>query len=150
MSPSHWGPPTWIFMHTLAEKIKEDQFDIIGLQMISHIRQICFNLPCPDCAEHSKVFWSNVKIENIKNKTDLINLLYVFHNCVNKRKNYGPFKYDSLNVYKTQSVVNTFNQFARNFNTKGNMKLLTESFHRGRLLTSLKSWLMANISNFDH
>jgi hypothetical protein len=136
-------------MHTLAEKIKEDKFASIGPQIISHIRQICFNLPCPDCAEHSKSFWANVKIENIKNKIDLINLLYVFHNCVNKRKTYGPFKYDSLNIYKTQSVVTTFNQFARNFNTKGNMKLLTESFHRGRLLTSLKSWLMSNISAFD-
>jgi hypothetical protein len=61
----------------------------------------------------------------------------------------GPFKYDNLNVYKSQSVVHTFNRFAQNFNTKGNMKLLTESFHRGRLLTSLKGWLMANISAFD-
>jgi hypothetical protein len=149
MSPSNWGPPTWIFMHTLAEKIKEDQFAIIGPQIIANIMQICFNLPCPDCAEHSKVFWSNVKIENIKNKIDLINVLYVFHNCINKRKNNRPFKYDSLNVYKTQSVINTFNNFARNFTTKGNMKLIMESFHRGRLLTSLKGWLMVNIGAFD-
>jgi hypothetical protein len=149
MSPSHWGPPTWIFMHTLAEKIKEEQFSTIGPQIIANIMQICFNLPCPDCADHSKVFWSKVKISNIKSKSDLINLLYVFHNCINKRKNYGPFKYDNLNVYKSQSLVHTFNRFAQNFNTKGNMKLLTESFHRGRLLTSLKGWLMTNITNFD-
>ena len=149
MSPSNWGPPTWIFMHTLAEKIKEEQFSAIGPQIIANIMQICFNLPCPDCADHSKIFWSKVKITNIKTKSDLINLLYVFHNCINKRKTYGPFKYDNLNVYKSQSVVNTFNQFARNFNTKGNMKLLTESFHRGRLLTSLKGWLMTNITAFD-
>jgi hypothetical protein len=136
-------------MHTLAEKIKEDKFSIVGPQIIANIMQICFNLPCPDCADHSKIFWSKVKIGNIKNKSDLINLLYVFHNCINKRKTYGPFKYENLNVYKSQSLVNTFNRFAQNFNTKGNMKLLTESFHRGRLLTSLKSWLMANISNFD-
>jgi hypothetical protein len=136
-------------MHTLAEKIKEEQFSAIGPQIIANIMQICFNLPCPDCADHSKIFWSKVKITNIKTKSDLINLLYVFHNCINKRKTYGPFKYDNLNVYKSQSVVNTFNQFARNFNTKGNMKLLTESFHRGRLLTSLKGWLMTNITAFD-
>ena len=23
MSPSDWGPPTWIFLHTLAEKVKD-------------------------------------------------------------------------------------------------------------------------------
>jgi hypothetical protein len=149
MSPNQWGPPTWLFMHTLAEKVKEDQFPLIGQQLIANIMQICFNLPCPDCAEHSRTFWSKVKVGNIRNKTDLINLLYVFHNCVNKRKNYGPFKYESLAFYKSQNLVNTFNRFAQNFNTKGNMKLLTDSFHRGRLLTSLRGWLMTNIKNFE-
>ena len=149
MSPNQWGPPTWLFMHTLVEKVKEDQFPLIGQQLIANIMQICYNLPCPDCAEHSKTFWSKVKVGNIRNKTDLINLLYVFHNCVNKRKNYGPFKYESLAFYKSQNLVNTFNRFAQNFNTKGNMKLLTESFHRGRLLTSLRGWLMTNIKNFE-
>ncbi len=149
MSPSQWGPPTWMFIHTLAEKVKDDQFPKIGQQIIANIQQICYNLPCPDCADHSRIFWSKVKIGNIQSKTDLVNLLYVFHNCINKRKQLGPFKYNNLAFYKTQSVVGTFNNFAKNFNTKGNMKLLTESFHRGRLLTSLKSWLMANIQSFD-
>jgi hypothetical protein len=138
-----------MFIHTLAEKVKDDEFPKIGQQIIANIQQICYNLPCPDCADHSRIFWSKVKVGNIQNKTDLVNLLYVFHNCINKRKKLGPFKYSNLAFYKTQSVVDTFNNFARNFNTKGNMKLLTESFHRGRLLTSLKGWLMANINAFD-
>ena len=149
MSPNQWGPPTWIFMHTLAEKVKEDQFPRIGHQIIVNLIQICYNLPCPDCTEHAKEFWSKVKIGNIKSKMDLINLLFVFHNSVNKRKNLPPFRYENLAYYKTLNVANTFNQFARNFNTKGNMKLLTESFHRGRQLASLKSWIMANIGNFE-
>jgi len=149
MSPNQWGPPTWIFMHTLAEKVKEDHFHIIGPQIIANLMQICFNLPCPDCADHSREFWSKVNVRNLKSKTDLKNLLYVFHNCVNKRKNNRPLKYENLNLYSSKSLVDTFNQFARNFNTKGNMKLLTESFHRGRLLTSLKGWLIANMGHFD-
>jgi hypothetical protein len=149
MSPSHWGPPTWMFIHTLAEKVKEEEFPKIGHQIISNIQQICYNLPCPDCADHSRTFWSKVKVGNIQSKTDLINLLYVFHNCINKRKKLGPFKYENLAFYRSQNIVTTFNNFARNFNTKGNMKLLTESFHRGRLITSLKSWMMANINSFD-
>ena len=149
MSPNQWGPPTWIFMHTLAEKVKEDQFPRIGHQIIVNLIQICYNLPCPDCTEHAKEFWSKVKIGNIKSKMDLINLLFVFHNSVNKRKNLPPFRYENLAYYKTLNVANTFNQFARNFNTKGNMKLLTESFHRGRQLASLKSWIMATIGNFE-
>ena len=149
MSPNQWGPPTWIFMHTLAEKVKEEEFPRIGHQIIANIIQICYNLPCPDCAEHAKEFWSKVKIGNVKCKMDLINLLFVFHNSVNKRKKLAPFRYENLAYYKTLNVADTFNRFARNFNTKGNMKLLTESFHRGRQLAALKGWLMANIGAFD-
>ena len=149
MSPNQWGPPTWIFMHTLVEKVKEEQFPRIGHQIIVNLIQICYNLPCPDCTEHAKEFWSKVQIGNIKSKMDLINLLFVFHNSVNKRKNLPPFKYENLAYYKSLNIANTFNQFARNFNTKGNMKLLTESFHRGRQLTSLKNWIMTNIGSFE-
>ena len=39
MSPSQWGPPTWMFIHTLAEKVKEDSFAIIGNQIIVNIIQ---------------------------------------------------------------------------------------------------------------
>ena len=149
MSPSQWGPPTWMFLHTLAEKIKEESYPIIGKQLIINIMQICSFLPCPDCSEHSKTFWTNVKINNVQNKLDLINLLFVFHNTVNKRKQLLPFKYNDLEYYKSKNVVETFNNFAKNYNTKGNMNLLTESFHRSRLLTSLRQWVINNIQHFD-
>jgi len=148
MSPSQWGPPTWIFIHTLAAKIKEEQFPAIGQQVISHIIQICMFLPCPECSVHAKQFWSNVNTKNIQTKQDLVNLLFVFHNSVNKRRNVKPFKYVDLQYYNTLNLIETFNNFARNFNTNGNMKLLTESFHRNRLLQILRSWLMGNLSNF--
>jgi len=149
MSPNTWGPPTWIFLHTLAEKIKEESFPIIGPNLIMAIMQICYNLPCPDCTLHAKTFWSKVKTANIRSKTDLINLLFVFHNIVNKRKNLPPFKYVDLQYYKTRNIIETHNQFARNFNTHGNMKLLNETFHRNRMLSSFKSWFMKNLYHFN-
>ena len=91
MSPSAWGPSTWVFMHTLAAKIKDSNFPVIGSSLILLLIQISNNLPCPECAQHAKEFWSKVKTANIKNKTDLINLLFVFHNIVNKRKGIRPF-----------------------------------------------------------
>ena len=149
MSPNSWGPSTWIFMHTLAAKIKETSFPIIAPNLILVLIQICNNLPCPDCAQHSKEFWLNVKTANIKTKTDLINLLFVFHNMVNKRKKYPPFKYENMKHYESRNVIDTYNYFSRNFNTKGNMNLINESFHRNRMLASLRTWLMANIKHFD-
>ena len=65
MSPSQWGPPTWVFIHTLADKIKEDHFNVIGKPVIYNILQICNNLPCPECSDHAKQFWSKVNINNV-------------------------------------------------------------------------------------
>lgn len=149
MSPNTWGPPTWIFMHTLAEKIKDESFSVIGPNLILAIMQICYNLPCPECTQHAKEFWTNVKTANIKNKQDLINLLFVFHNSVNKRKMLYPFKYVDLQYYKNRNVIETYNAFSRNFNTKGNMKLINESFHRSRMLSSLRTWIMSNLMHFN-
>ena len=150
MSPNQWGPPTWVFFHTLAAKIKDGHFEVIGPQVIHNIIAICGLLPCPECSVHAKHFWSKVNINKVSTKEDLINLLYVFHNTVNKRKQNRPFKYVDLQYYKTLNLIETFNNFTKNFHTKGNMNLLNESFHRGRLLTSLKQWLMSNIGHFDN
>ena len=149
MSPSQWGPPTWIFIHTLVAKIKDDQFQAIGQQVISHIIQICMFLPCPECSVHAKQFWSNVNTKNIQSKQDLVNLIFVFHNSVNKRRGVRPFRYVDLQYYNTLNLIETFNNFARNFNTNGNMKLINESFHRGRLLQILRVWLMSNLQKFN-
>ena len=145
----YWGPSTWLFMHTLAAKLKESSFNVVGPHLIHVFIQICNNLPCPECSQHSKQFWSKVKTNNIKNKTDIINLLFVFHNIVNQRKNYKPFKYENLKYYETKNVIETYNTFSKNFNTRGNMNLINESFHRNMMLTSLKTWMMSNINHFD-
>ncbi len=149
MSPSYWGPSTWIFMHTLASKIKETSFPVIGPGLILVLIQICNNLPCPECTQHAKQFWHNVKTANIKTKEDLINLLFVFHNIVNKRKQLQPYKYENLSHYKTRNVVQTYNSFSKNFNTRGNMNLINESFRRNVMLASLRAWLMSNLKHFE-
>jgi len=149
MSPNQWGPPTWIFIHTLAHKIKEDSFSIISQQLIQQIQQICYNLPCPECCQHAHQFWSKVKCSNIVTKNDLTNLLFVFHNTVNKRKAYKPFRYDSLAIYKNSQLIESYNRFVKVFNTKGNMSLLIESFHRKMMLAQLRKWLMTNLHHFN-
>ena len=71
MGKSQWGPPIWNLLHTLAEKVKEDRFEVMGPQIISQIIQICHILPCPECTQHAKIFWSRTKLGTIKTKTDL-------------------------------------------------------------------------------
>jgi len=149
MSPNTWGPSTWLFMHTLAAKVKETSFPVIGRSLILLLIQICNNLPCPECAQHAKDFWAKVKTVNINSKSDLINLLFVFHNMVNKRKHNSQFKYENLAYYDTKNIVDTYNMFARNFNTRGNMNLINESFHRNMMIVGLRTWIMSNIRHFN-
>ena len=33
MSPNHWGPPTWSLFHTLIEKLKEEKYDKIYMEL---------------------------------------------------------------------------------------------------------------------
>ena len=145
----YWGPPTWIFLHTLAEKVKESSFPLINHQLIKKIIEICNNLPCPECTNHAKAFWSKVDVIKIQTKQDLINLLFMFHNIVNKRKHLHQFKYENLSKYSSLKLIQTYNDFTKKFNTNGNMNLINESFHRKLMLISLRRWLMVNISHFD-
>ena len=50
----YWGPCTWYLFHTLAEKVKDEQFLKLKNGFISIIKRICSNLPCPECAEHAQ------------------------------------------------------------------------------------------------
>ena len=150
MSPSQWGPPTWIFLHVLAEQVKPESWPIIGQPLVSIIKnEICGHLPCPECSQHAKNFWSNVVVANLRSPTDLKNLLYVFHNKVNQRKGYRQFRYNDLQYYGSRGVIESFNAFAKVFNTHGNMNLINESFHRNMALSNIRKFLMSNIQHFN-
>lgn len=148
-SPNIWGPHTWIFLHTLVSKLKEEYFNIIGKQIFFYIKRICSNLPCPECSMHSNNFFLKVPESKITSKETLINTLYVFHNLVNQRKEKPQFKYENIKQYENNNIIVCFNNFSSSFNTKGNMKLISQSFHRNLLLKNLRNWLIANIKYFE-
>jgi hypothetical protein len=147
-APSIWGPPTWTLLHTLAEKIHEDDFNKLLPQMFGLIKRICSYLPCPDCSEHATRFLAKLKPEQIATKLDFKNTIYLFHNMVNAKKRKPLFNYGNISIYQNLNIANVFNNFVSVYNTKGNMKLLTESFQRTLIIKDLKKWLMANHSSF--
>ena len=148
MSTNVWGPPTWILFHTLIAKLTDDGFNTVGLQLFNYIKRICNNLPCPDCAQHATQFLSRVNMATIKTKDDLRNTMYIFHNMVNKRKNKPMYHVNDLEKYKSNNSVEKYNNFIMHFKTKGNMKLLADSFQRKLLVNDFKKWLMTNIRFF--
>lgn len=149
MSPATWGPAIWIFLHTMAAKIKEDKYAQLAPQLFSFIQKICSNLPCPDCAAHARSFLSKIVFSRVATKVDLIRLLFIFHNTVNRRLNKQVFSIDNIDRYSKYSLVIAYNQFIGAFSTKGNMKLLADSFQRKLITRELRRWFLANIQNFE-
>jgi len=149
MLPTQWGPPIWTLFHTLLAKINETSYHSIGHQLFSFIKTICKYLPCPDCSNHATQFLNKINMNAIKSKQELINVMYVFHNIVNKRKKKPLYPSIELQKYNNNDLIQTYNNFAGVYQTTGNMKLMTDSFQRQIILNNFKKWFIGNLNHFD-
>jgi hypothetical protein len=146
-----WGEPTWFFFHTLAEKIGDEHFTIVKNDLLNFIFLISSNLPCPICSVHAMDYLKTNNFYNISTKEQLIIFLFNFHNDVNKRKNYVLYDYNNLKEkYSKAKFINIINYFLLHFknNTKSN-KMISEDFHRNRIILKLKTWINNNIKYFN-
>lgn len=148
-TPEVWGPTTWALFHTLAAHIREDAFHALGNQLFQKIVSICGALPCPQCTEDATITLRKVKPHDIDSKKKLIDTLYLFHNYVNAKKNKPLFDYSRMEpVYRERNVVNTFQHFTANYHTRGNMRMMTDSFRREAIVKDLSQWLKQNSAAF--
>lgn len=147
-TPEVWGPTTWTLFHVLIEKLQEDAYDTISPQLFQMIIRICKNLPCPECSKDASGFLGKIKMSDLKNKTDLKNAFYIFHNYVNAKKRKPLFNYSNIDVYKKPNILQTINRFIQNYHTKGNMQLINDSFQRNLVIKDFKSFIQTNILSF--
>ncbi len=150
-SKMNWGEPTWFLFHTMAEKIKDDKFDIFRVEILNLITSICNTLPCPSCATHATEYIRNININTIKTKSDLQIMLFTFHNEVNVRKGYALFNYSELSVkYSKANFINIIYNFMKFFQEKNrNVRMLANDMYKERIIRSIKLWFNANISIFN-
>jgi hypothetical protein len=146
--PEVWGPAVWTLFHTLTEKIDELAYRVVSPQLFQMIVRICRFLPCPDCASDASIFLAKIKPSDVKSKTQLKELMYLFHNRVNVKKRKKLYNYGNINIYKRANLVNVVNNFTTKYQTKGNMKLIAESFQRQFVVTEFKKWIVSNIRAF--
>jgi hypothetical protein len=138
--PEVWGPAVWTLFHTLAEKLNPDAYIQVIPSLFSIIVQICKFLPCPDCSSHASNFLAKIKLSDYKTKDEFKNMLYLFHNYVNAKKRKPLYNYANMNIYKNANLALVIKNFIAKYNTKGNMKLLTESFQRGFVIKNFTEW----------
>jgi hypothetical protein len=146
-----WGEPTWFLFHTLSVKIKDSEFSRIRLQLLNYMYAICINLPCPDCANHAKVYLDGVNFNSIQTKEHFKRLFYDFHNEVNRRKGYAFFPYDELDEKYSKAITgNIIRNFMAHFSDRNrSIKLLATDLYRQQLCKVLKEWFNENITVFD-
>ena len=146
-----WGEPTWFLFHTLSVKIKDGEFARIRQDLLNNTYAICCNLPCPDCANHAKIYLDSINFNTIQSKEDYKRMMFQFHNSVNKRKGYPQFDYAELDSKYSKAITsNIIRNFMVHFQDKyRSFKLIASDLHRAQLSNVLKKWFNDAISSFD-
>ncbi len=146
-----WGNATWFFLHTLAEKVKNDKFSIIKKDLFWLFKSICSSLPCPDCRNHADQLIKTINFKNITTKEDFKTVLFVFHNKVNtKLKKPNMEKDDFLKKYETANLIKISKYFLHMFSkSTRNFKEMINNNARKQLCNYIHNWLNKNLNNFD-
>jgi hypothetical protein len=146
-----WGEPTWYLFHALAEKVKEERFSSIRGELLNTIYVICKNLPCPLCANHATQYMNAINFNTIQTKKDLIDLLWNFHNEVNKRKNFPIFPYEQLaEKYSKANLINIIQVFMVHFKDKhASLRMIADDMYRQQISRKMQDWFRQNIQSFD-
>jgi hypothetical protein len=147
---SKWGAPTWFLFHTLAHKLKDECDDKIVHELFQVIVLLCSNLPCPTCTKHATEYMNKINARSINTREDLKNLLFQFHNDVNKRKGYPLFERSKLDEkYELANTKNIIHYFLYFFKQKDfNISMITDNMHREHATANFQSWFMKNIDSF--
>ena len=141
--PEVWGPAVWTLFHTLVEKIHKNAYQKLSPYLFNFIVRICKFLPCPDCSNDASKILATVKLSNYKTKDEFKQFIYLFHNKINYKLRKRLFNYGDINIYSRYNTIHVINNFINNYQTKGNMKLLTESFQRKLITTDFKKWIIS-------
>ena len=89
-----WGEPTWFLLHTLCEKVKDENFGEARQGLLSILYTICTNLPCPECSSHAKTYLNNINWTTIQTKTQLKRVIFDLHNSLNIKMGFRQFNYN--------------------------------------------------------
>jgi len=151
MSPNEWGPQVWKLFHVLAESVHESEYHSIKETLLAHIKSICTYLPCPDCASHAKTYLDGIGFLLTPTKDDLKNVLFEFHNSLNRQKGYPLFLREDLDAkYSTAITTKIIYYFMTFFQDKyRSPKLMASDLHRSKIAEQLKKWFNDNIQYFN-
>lgn len=100
MNPKYWGPPGWVFIHSIAYGYPENPSSDEQLAMIDFLNSLQHILPCKTCSE---LYKKDIKelpnlTSTVKNRDLLIKWVNKMHNKVNEnlnKKQYSDKEYEN-------------------------------------------------------
>lgn len=140
--PEVWGPAVWTLFHTLIEQMNPASYKAVAPSLFELIVHICKVLPCPDCSRDASRFLAKIQLREYPTHLDFKNMMYLFHNYVNAKKKKPLYNYAHMDKYATLNLGGVVRNFIAKYETRGNMKLMTESFQRTFVVKHLVSWVL--------
>jgi hypothetical protein len=135
-----WGGITWVFLHTLSYKVHPEHYQQIKVMLWSHIKQLCSNLPCPDCATHASQYLKNIAVPETKER--LIRVLVDFHNVVNQKLSKPLFSIQDMDKYNTVNLTIAFYACKRVISVQPyNPRLMMNKIITQNTLNKFQVWL---------
>lgn len=103
------------------------------------------------CANHATQYMNAINFNTIQTKKDLIDLLWNFHNEVNKRKNFAVFPYEELGAkYSRANLINIIQVFMVHFKDKhASLRMIADDMYRQQISAKMQDWFRKNIQNFN-
>lgn len=138
-----WGNNIWYLFHTIAHKIKDSSFIDIKEDLIFIVKNICSNLPCPECGKDALEKLNRVNFNSITCKQEFKVLLFNFHNSINKKLNKPLFELNDLDEkYEKANIQALYHNFTIIYSHNSNVpQLMSASFHRQYILPVIKQKL---------
>lgn len=146
-----WGPSTWIFLHGLVENIDENKFNTSKFIIWNELLYICSNLPCLHCSDHAKKLLRVIDPKTIKSKQILTELLYRFHNVVNKKLEKEKEEMIILDKYKNIKLSVILTLMINNWARVANKMTIYELANKSNIFNTieqLKKWIIKNKNLF--
>lgn len=135
-----WGGITWVFLHTLSYKVHPEHYKQIKQALWGHIKQLCGNLPCPDCASHASQYLKKITIPETKEQ--LIKVLVDFHNVVNRKLEKPMFSIQDIAKYGTVNLTMAFYACKHVIKIQPyNPRLMMHKINTSDSLTRFQLWL---------
>ena len=148
-----WGVSTWRLFHTMAARIREESYPYLKGQLLAVVKQICYNLPCPEWARHATQFMRNVHLSSFPNRTVFISMLFQFHNSVNARLGKRQYTLEDLKEYKNRNIgidlQNFLTFYAKRYNGTLQAGIQSTELIRRRIAISVRAWLQKNWLHFN-